>query len=526
MQLQADGKACIVGRSAGASIRLDHPSISRQHASFHFQHGRWTITDLGSRHGTQLNGVALEPRQPMPLRGGDRIGLQPWILRFDLGTSSAATVVQASDAALGGTVLVMAPPAQESAAQRQLDLLIKSSVSIYAASTEIELATTVARACVEGSGCERALVVRFLSGDGRLEVIGAFPAGSEGKRPISRTLIRAAMQGKAVRLSEDESFGAAQSIVGTGVNGALCIPIMIDSHVESFLYLDQFEEKTNYDDVSSFIQALGRWTGLALMRLQRVELESRQRELLEELAIARQVQERMMGASTGAQGEVVWSMCSIPGQVVAGDIFGVHQSKTRLGVTVFLGDVSGKGLGPGLLMAAITAHLEAQLSAGVRAEKALYDLSNFVVARATSGQFATFVMIEVDPTERKVNLFDAGHGYYLVVDSNGLRKPIEVDGGVPIGVVEDFLYETTTISLAVGDRVLLFSDGLAEQRDEDGVMLGAQRVADALAGSRTCAEDVVRLSELLKGFAKSLKYADDVTIASVMLAADAPSTTG
>ncbi|MSR43851.1 MAG: FHA domain-containing protein [Phycisphaerales bacterium] len=521
MQLQADGKVCIVGRSAGASIRLDHPSISRQHASFHFQNGRWTVTDLGSRHGTLLNGVALEPRQPMPLRGGDRIGLQPWALRFDLGATAAATVINTTDSGAGGTIVMVAPPLHESAAQRQLDLLIQSSISIYAASSEAEVSTAVTTACVEGTKCERALIVRVMGNDGRLEVIGAWPEGCVQKRPVSRTLVRAAMQGKPVRLSEDESFGAAQSIIGTGVTGALCIPITIDAHVDAFLYLDNFEANVNFDDVASFSQALGRWTGLAFMRLQSVELESRQRELLEELAVARQVQERMMGASSGSRGEVMWSMCSIPGQVVAGDIFGVHQSKTQTGVTVFLGDVSGKGLGPGLLMAAITAHLEAQLSAGIGAEKALYDLSNFVVSRATAGQFATFAMVEVDAVARKVQLFDAGHGYYLVVDHQGKAKKLEVDGGVPIGVLEDFLYEPTPISLDRGDRVLLFSDGLAEQRNEEGTMLGTELIAQALVGSTSCGEDVTRLSELLKGYAKQLKYADDVTIASVMLQADA-----
>ncbi len=523
VQLQADGKACIVGRSVGASMRLDHPSISRQHASFHFQSGRWTVTDLGSRHGTNLNGVPLVARQPMPLRGGDRISMLPWTIRFDVGSAVGATVVQTSDGDSGGTVVVMAPAVAPNEAQVRLDLLICSSVSIYSSASEGEMATEVAKACVSGTKCQRALVVRFLSGEGRLEVVGAWPMGAEGMRPISRTLVRGAAQGKPVRLSEDESFGAAQSIVGSGVNGALCIPIKIDSSIEAFLYLDEFPEKTEYDDVLSFSHALGRWVGLAMMRLQRAELESRQRDLLEELAVARQVQERMMGATWGCQGDVTWAMKSVPGQVVAGDIFGVYGSNSGLGATVFLGDVSGKGLGPGLLMAAITAHLEAKLSDGVGAEKALCDLSNFVESRATSGQFATFVMGEIDVPSRVCNLFDAGHGYYVIVDRLGIAKPIRVEAGIPIGVINGFLYEGTPITLDLGDRVVFFSDGLAEERDESGTMLGPERISDALAGSIGCEEDVFRLCELLKGFSKNLKYADDVTIASIMLASDVAS---
>ncbi len=130
------------------------------------------------------------------------------------------------------------------------------------------------------------------------------------------------------------------------------------------------------------------------------------------------------------------------------------------------------------------------------------------------------MMAEVDAVAREINFFDAGHGYYCVVDRMGHTKPIAVESGIPIGVIEDFLYATTTIPLAQGDRLVLFSDGLAEQRNDEGEMLGSQRVAAALIGSRSCEEDVARLWELLKEFAKNLKYADDVTIASLMLAAD------
>lgn len=501
-------------------MRLDHPSISRQHASFNFQNGRWMITDLGSRHGTNVNGVPLEPRQPMPLRSGDRIGLNPWTLRFDMGSNEGAVIVHTAETGSGSTVVVMTPPKEKSEAQIQLDLLITSSVSIYAATTEVEMVTEVAKVCVQGTQCERALIVRLLGGDGRLEIIGEWPAGAVAVRPVSRTLLHAASLGKPVRLSDAESFGAAQSIVGTGVTGAVCIPIMIDSSIEAFLYLDEFGTKTNFDDVLLFSQAIGRWTGLALMKFRRFELESRQRELLEELASARQVQERMMGATSGSQGDVVWAMCSIPGQVVAGDIFGVHGSPTQSCVTVFLGDVSGKGLGPGLMMAAITAHLEAQLSAGVRAEKAIGDLSNFVVSRTASEYFATFALAEVDAAARKINFFDAGHGYYLLVDRTGNAKSIKVEAGIPIGIIDGYMYERNEISIATGDRIVLFSDGLAEQRNDEGSMLGPERIAAALVGSLTFEDDVSRLTELLKAFANNMKYADDVTIASIMLAAD------
>ena len=527
MSVRADGKGCIIGRSAGASLHLEHPAISRQHAAVQFLRGRWSVTDLGSRHGTLLNGVPLTARTPMPLRNGDRISLSPWTMRFEIGSAHAETVIGSSDEEGFNSVEVVAESRVKNEAQRQLDLLITASVAICAASNETDLAVELTRACVEGTRCERALLVRLHAGENRIEVVGCFPSNALKSRPVSRTLVRAAAQGKPVRLTEDSTFNSAQSIVGTGVNGALCIPIMVDDQVTAFLYIDQLDLGKKFEEISAFSQALGRLTAFALMKMQRADLESRQRDLLEELASARRVQEKMMGASDGAAGGVHWRMLSQPGQVVAGDIFGIHTTKSgREKVAVFLGDVSGKGLGPGLLMAAITAHLEAQLSGGIDASKAIFDLSNFVNSRASAGQFATFALAEFHPSARRVDLFDAGHGYFKVLDTGGREKAIEVDGGVPIGVVEDYEYTRNGIKLEVGDRIVFFSDGLAEQHNREGVMLGAERVAAALVGSRSCAEDVARLEDLLKKFADGLAYTDDVTIASVMLTADLPTAAG
>jgi hypothetical protein len=60
-----------IGRSPGNSITLDHPSVSSYHARLFHAAGNWMLEDLGSRNGTQLNG--LEVREPLAVIDGDRI---------------------------------------------------------------------------------------------------------------------------------------------------------------------------------------------------------------------------------------------------------------------------------------------------------------------------------------------------------------------------------------------------------------------------------------------------------------------
>jgi hypothetical protein len=59
-----------IGRSPSAGLRLDHRSVSRQHAVLTVVDGKLKISDLGSQNGTRVNGAALEPRIPTELAVG------------------------------------------------------------------------------------------------------------------------------------------------------------------------------------------------------------------------------------------------------------------------------------------------------------------------------------------------------------------------------------------------------------------------------------------------------------------------
>ncbi|MBI4897797.1 MAG: DUF3662 and FHA domain-containing protein [Actinobacteria bacterium] len=61
----------VVGRGREADVKLDDANVSRRHAEFRFDDGRWTVVDLGSTNGTQFRGAPLN--YPAPLDHGDRI---------------------------------------------------------------------------------------------------------------------------------------------------------------------------------------------------------------------------------------------------------------------------------------------------------------------------------------------------------------------------------------------------------------------------------------------------------------------
>jgi hypothetical protein len=68
------GTQLLLGRSRAARIRFADPTVSRRHAVLHrLDDGGWLITDLGSTHGTRVNGRPV--RTAAALRDGDHVAL-------------------------------------------------------------------------------------------------------------------------------------------------------------------------------------------------------------------------------------------------------------------------------------------------------------------------------------------------------------------------------------------------------------------------------------------------------------------
>lgn len=82
-----DQERVLVGRAAGADVRIPHPTISVEHALFR-QHGqRWVVEDKGSTNGTWVNDVRLPPGRPKALDGGDRVRLGAFMVTFHPGVA-------------------------------------------------------------------------------------------------------------------------------------------------------------------------------------------------------------------------------------------------------------------------------------------------------------------------------------------------------------------------------------------------------------------------------------------------------
>jgi serine phosphatase RsbU (regulator of sigma subunit) len=305
-----------------------------------------------------------------------------------------------------------------------------------------------------------------------------------------------------------------------GVSAAFCAPIAASgSQPRHFVYADCRGSRPAASAVP-FLNLVAQLAGAAAAGAER-------RRLVGDLEQARLIQNRLMPDESGRRGHVSWHRFSRAADTrVSGDFFSVSEA-TDGRVAVALGDVAGKGAGAALVMAAAVTHLDNSIRLGVPVESAVSALSDFFARRpsfevATAG-FITSIAIEIHPdgTCRGV---DAGHSYAVVVRDGRAERLAFPSNETMMGMFEGIAYVADGFTLSAGDRIVLFSDGIAEQPDPEGRRLCPNfaddpgPVVDALAGSRSAEDDVDRLRALLASHAGARPWEDDVTVASITFA--------
>ena len=132
-----------------------------------------------------------------------------------------------------------------------------------------------------------------------------------------------------------------------------------------------------------------------------------------------------------------------------------------------IGDVAGHGVPAALLMASVQATLRAEAHAGRSPNHVLGTLNTRLCAIQRPERFVSLFCAELDPGRRCLRYANGGHLYPILVRAHGSIERLE-HGGLLLGIREPIAYDPGEVTLAPGDLLLLFTDGVIERGGPDG----------------------------------------------------------
>ncbi len=211
---------------------------------------------------------------------------------------------------------------------------------------------------------------------------------------------------------------------------------------------------------------------------------------------------------------------SYPAEAIGGDYYDyLPLPDGSLGVAI--GDVSGHGVGPALLMAEVRAYLRAFTQTHADVSR-IVGLVNRTIAQDIEGdRFITLLVARLDPAARTLIYASAGHSTGYVFDAGGTVKHVLRSTSIPLGIFPDGDFPSSEpLSLEPGDLVLFLTDGVVEARSPDGGVFSARRACEVVRVYRTSSarQIVENLYYAVRAFSQNRPQVDDITATVIKVA--------
>jgi sigma-B regulation protein RsbU (phosphoserine phosphatase) len=265
------------------------------------------------------------------------------------------------------------------------------------------------------------------------------------------------------------------------------------------------------------------WDNATLVTTLRSEIQAgRERRMkaerdLRELEEARRIQRTLLPAVLPQMDGVELAASWQPASGVGGDCFdAIRFSSHRLALSI--ADVVGKGIPAALLMSNLQAAVRAFATEAARPAELCEQVNTILCGHISEGRFISFFYCVVDSEVGSVTYANAGHFPPGLIKADGTVIRL-TSGGAVLGVLAGGAYESGTVALGAGDRLILYTDGITEARSEDDEEFGDERLLALAVEHRACSAPALqaRLVDAVSTFT-GRRFTDDATL--IVLAAD------
>ena len=243
----------------------------------------------------------------------------------------------------------------------------------------------------------------------------------------------------------------------------------------------------------------------------RVEQELRENE--EQFRIAREIQQRLFPKAAPEIPGFDIAGATYPAEATGGDYFDfLPMLHGRLGIII--GDVTGHGVGPALLMAETRAYLRILTRNRDDVGEILTRANRVLAEDVGAERYVTLFIARLDPVTRNLIYASAGHPTAHVLSACGEIKAPLKRTSVPLGIQPDLQYKPAPeMRLVPGDLLVAVTDGLEEALAPDETAFGSDRVLEIVRSHRdhSARQIVEALYRGVREFSRNTEQMDDVT---------------
>jgi phosphoserine phosphatase RsbU/P len=233
-----------------------------------------------------------------------------------------------------------------------------------------------------------------------------------------------------------------------------------------------------------------------------------------ELEVARDIQLAMLPFGLKEAGDAQVFGTTRPANTVGGDFYDILPLEDGR-LLVALGDVAGKGSPAALLMALLLAMLRTLVDEGLESTRLIARLNVQICKHSPGSRFITFFYGLYNPADGSLEYVNAGHLPPMVRRTTGEIERLE-GGGMALGMFENATYESRRATVGIGDALVLYTDGITEAEDRNGVAFEDEAL-EAVLRDRQAESDPEVLARAIisavESHAGDLRLADDLTVA-------------
>jgi serine phosphatase RsbU (regulator of sigma subunit) len=505
-----------VGRRTDRDLVLTDPRVSREHAVFMRENDGIHLEDQNSRQGTFVNGERITRHK---LVRNDRL---------EFGVQGASFVLFNPDRSVSSVAQQFIsqfsswkPSSGAGSDFEMLNVFLEAARKLNSTGVLEDVLHTLLEASLRLTKAERGFVflrdplgeLRMAAGrdkDGEIIV-----DDSTISKSVLRDAVRSASEFLVTDTSDSEKLSGRESIVAQNLKSVICIPLRrtniqektLESktggaELQGILYLDSHFLSGKLSSVSQdILRTIANGAATLVENAALVQAEEAARRVQQEMAIAAEIQQRLMTVTVPEVPYARVEAVSYPCKDIGGDFFDlVHTEK---GLSLVVADVSGKGVSAAVVASTLQGMLYSHLAEDFALPEMIASVNRFLFEKIGGQKYATLVIARLYP-DGQLELINCGHVPPILVSGQTVTR-VE-HGNLPVGLIPGAKYTAVTHKLNPGDRLVVVTDGVTEAEDATGEFFGSDRL------DKCCSAGFLGIEQAVTKFRGDTPLSDDCTM--------------